>query len=241
MLKEPVQPDERVVLNKPEAKLPIRPLTKDEFAEHVKNRVHRIAGEFTHGFEFLEGLERTITFFGSARFKPDNPHYKMARELGQRVSEYGFGVVTGGGPGIMEAGNRGAYETNGESLGLNIHLPYEQATNPYVNRKMEFEYFFCRKVLMSYAAEAYVFFPGGFGTLDEFFEMLTLIQTHKIEKVPVICMGKDFWDPMQRFIKKYLYEENKAIDEEDMELYTITDDIEEALDIIRVAPIRRQN
>jgi uncharacterized protein (TIGR00730 family) len=117
----------------------------------------------------MEDMERTVTFFGSARFKPTNPHYETARELGRRVSELGMGVVTGGGSGIMEGGNRGAYETNGESLGLNIKLPHEQATNPYLNRSIEFEYFFSRKVLLSYAAEAYVFFPGGFGTLDEFF------------------------------------------------------------------------
>lgn len=226
-------------LNVPEAKLPTRPLTKEQFARHVRERIEVISDEFKRGFEFLKGMERTITIFGSAREKPDSANYTQARQLGQRVSEYGYAVVTGGGPGIMEAGNRGAYETNGESLGLNIHLPNEQATNPYVNRTSEFEYFFSRKVLLSFAAQAYVFFPGGFGTMDELFEMLTLIQTNKIEPVPIICIGSDFWNAFDEFIQNHLAHQGR-IDPEDMELYTITDDLDEAVDIILNAPVQRQ-
>lgn len=238
-MKETKKEDKKAI-NIPEAKLNLHTLTRDEFEEHVKKRISRIGKEFTRGFEFLEGMERTITIFGSARFKEDDPNYIQARELAHLASQYGFGVVTGGGPGIMEAGNRGAFETNGQSLGLNIELPHEQATNPYMNRTTEFEYFFTRKVLMSYAAEAYIFFPGGFGTFDEFFEMLTLIQTKKIEPVPIICIGKEFWERIDLFIKEEMLEKHDAIDAEDRDLYTITDDLEVAMEIIKNAPIRKQ-
>jgi uncharacterized protein (TIGR00730 family) len=216
-------------------------LTKQEFGKLINERVEHIANEFKNGFKLIEGVERTATFFGSARFTEDNIHYQTARELGKKLAAYGIGVVTGGGPGIMEGGNRGAYEGKGYSLGLNIILNNEQHENPYLNESMTFNYFFVRKVMLSYAAEAYVFFPGGFGTLDEFFEILTLVQTGKIENVPIILMGSDYWNELDGFIKKQLLQRHQAIDERDRGLYFISDDTDFVADIIRHAPIRQQN
>jgi hypothetical protein len=216
-------------------------LSKEEFGKLINTRVENISEEFSRGFEFLRGDERTVTFFGSARFTEDNDHYQTARELAKRLSSYGIGVVTGGGPGIMEAANRGAYETKGYSIGLNIQLPFEQKENPYLTESTIFKYFFVRKVLLSYAAEAYIFFPGGFGTLDELFEIITLVQTHKIEPVPIILVGKNFWRKMQNFIKKEMCEKHKTISKEDLSLYTITDDLDAIVEIVRHAPIRSQD
>ncbi len=215
-------------------------LSKEDFGKLIDTRVGVISEEFSRGFEFLRGLERTVTFFGSARFNEDNDHYKTARELAHRLSELGIGVVTGGGPGIMEAANRGAYESKGFSLGLNIKLPTEQKINPYLSESTTFQHFFVRKVLLAYAAEAYIFFPGGFGTLDELFEIITLVQTKKIEPVPIILVGKTFWRKMQNFIKKELCEKHGTISKEDLSLYTITDDLDSIVDIVRHAPIRSQ-
>jgi uncharacterized protein (TIGR00730 family) len=216
-------------------------LSKKDFKEVVTRRVEHVSQELTNGFNFIAGLERTVTFFGSARFTEKDVHYKTARKLAAKLSKYGIGIVTGGGPGIMEAGNRGAFENKGFSLGLNIVLNHEQHENPYLTESMTFNYFFVRKVLLSYAAEAYVFFPGGFGTLDEFFEILTLVQTGKIERVPIILVGSDYWNELDKFIEKTVYEDHEAIDKGDRKLYIITDDIEHAADIVRHAPIRRQD
>ncbi len=216
-------------------------LSKKEFGKVVNERVEHISHEFKAGFNFMQGLERTVTFFGSARFTEKDAHYKTARELGAKLSKYGIGVVTGGGPGIMEAGNRGAFEAKGFSIGFNIKLNHEQRENPYLNESMTLNYFFVRKVLLAYAAEAYIFFPGGFGTLDEFFEILTLVQTGKIEPVPIILLGSDYWNELDKFIEKTVYEKHKAIDKDDRKLYLITDDVEQVADIVRHAPIRRQD
>lgn len=216
-------------------------LSKEEFGKLVIERVEHIAREFTDGFNFIQGLERTVTFFGSARFTEEEAYYKKAREIASRLSKYGIGVITGGGPGIMEAANRGAYEAKGYSLGLNIKLRSEQKENPYVNESITFNYFFVRKVFLSYAAEAYIFFPGGFGTLDEFFEITTLVQTGKIEHVPIILVGKNYWDDLDKFIEKQMREKHKTIGENDRRLYHITDDVDEVVDIVRHTPIRRQD
>lgn len=216
-------------------------LSKEEFGELIDTRVSGISEEFLRGFEFLRGAERTVTFFGSARFEEDNDHYKIAREIASKLSAYGIGVVTGGGPGIMEAANRGAYESRGYSLGLNIKLPIEQKINPYLTESVTFKHFFVRKVLLAYAAEAYLFFPGGFGTLDEMFEIMTLVQTKKIEPVPIILVGVSFWKHLQLFIEKEMYEKHKTISLEDMSIYSITDDVDEIVNIVRHAPIRMQN
>ena len=229
-----------VCINVPEAKSGRDPHTWEEIAKEATNkRASRIAVEFDQGFKFIKKFKRSVTFYGSARFKSNNPHYIQARTLGQRLAKEGFAVVTGGGPGIMEAGNRGAKEVGGQSVGLNIRLPHEQIINKFVTESMNFFYFFSRKTALSFAAEAYVFFPGGFGTLDEFFELITLIQTKKIGKAPVILFGKDYWEPLNEFIKTVVLEQHGAIDKKDLGLYVITDDYEEVVRIAKKAPVRR--
>lgn len=198
-------------------------------------RVFRIMSEFVDGFQFLADFKKTVTFFGSARFPENDKWYKEAQKLARLLSAQGFSIVTGGGPGIMEAANRGAVEgKKGSSIGLNIQLPYEQRINPYVRKAIGFHYFFTRKVMLSYSAQVYVFFPGGFGTLDEVYEILTLIQTRKIyEKIPVVLIGKDFWGNAEKFMKEYMVEKYATIDAEDLDLYTIVDTAEEAFKIIK--------
>lgn len=204
-------------------------------------RVFRIMAEFVEGFQFLADFKKTVTFFGSARFPETNKWYKVARELGELLGKAGFGIITGGGPGIMEAGNRGAVEGKGDSVGLNIQLPYEQRTNSFVRKARGFYYFFTRKVMLSFSAQAYVFFPGGYGTLDEVFEILTLIQTKKIyNKIPVILVGKDFWGDLDMWMKKKLLDQYKTIDPEDLKLYHIVDNAKDAFDIIKKSKPREE-
>lgn len=231
---------EKPVINVPEEELPTKPLTIEHIEHTEEERLLLIDREFKQGFNFIKSVEKSVTFFGSARFGENDHYYKKARHLGERiVKELGYTVVTGGGPGIMEAGNRGAYEAGGQSVGFNIELPHEQAHNPYLTHYLNFYYFFSRKVLMSFAAEAYVFFPGGFGTLDEFYEIITLKQTHKIENVPVILVGNEYWGAMDEFSKKQLLEAHAAIDPADRNLYTITEDEDQIIDIIKKAKIRK--
>jgi uncharacterized protein (TIGR00730 family) len=188
----------------------------------------RVFLEFVRGFENLGGLRRCVTVFGSARFKEDHPYYELARALGRQLAERGFTVMTGGGPGIMEAANRGAREGGGVSVGCNIELPMEQKPNPYLDRFVEFEYFFVRKVMLVKYSEAFVVMPGGFGTLDEVFETATLIQTGKVEPFPIIAMGEEFWEPFQEFSTGSMLREG-TIDESDQQLFTLTDSVEEAV------------
>ncbi len=209
------------------------------FAEDANWRIFRIMAEFISGFEFLAPLRKEVTFFGSARLTEDSPWYKQARELGQLLGEAGFTVITGGGPGIMEAGNRGAHEAGGESIGLDIELPSEQRRNPYVDKGIGFHYFFTRKVMLSASAQAYVFFPGGFGTLDEFFEMITLLQTKKMEDVPAICLGAEFWGPLDSWVRTHLVEKYKTIAPGDTEIYTIVDTAQEAFNLIKDSKERK--
>jgi uncharacterized protein (TIGR00730 family) len=213
-------------------------LTRKEMHETARERISIISKEFTQGFAFLERFPRSVTFFGSARFDENDPYYKQARELaGRIVRELDYAIITGGGPGIMEAANRGAYENNGKSVGLTIQLPHEQVINNYINYHLDFYYFFSRKVCLSFAAEAYIFFPGGFGTLDEIFEILTLVQTKKIERVPIILVGKDFWRDVDLIIRDTLLTE-ETIDPTDPHLYTITDDLDEVISIIKKTPVK---
>jgi len=203
------------------------------FTENVYWRIFRIMAEFIEGFEFLSKLQREVTFFGSARTTPDSPYYKIAADLGRRCAKGGYTVITGGGPGIMEAGNKGAREGHGESVGLDIELPMQQRRNDYVTRAIGFHYFFTRKVMLSASAQAYVFFPGGFGTLDESTEMLCLVQTGKIPKsVPCIFVGKKFWQPLLDWIKGTLLKE-KYIKAQDLDLIRLVDTAEEAYELIR--------
>jgi len=216
----------------------IKPVTLLEISESSKKRVNLIAKEFTNGFEFIKNYPRSVTFFGSARSKEGEHYYQKAKELaGLIVEKLHYSVITGGGPGIMEAANKGAYEAGGNSLGLTIELPHEQLTNTYLTDKEDFHYFFSRKVCLAFSAEAYIFFPGGFGTLDEFAEILTLVQTNKIPKAPIILVGESHWRPLEDFFKNIIIKEGLA-DTEDLSAYTITDDENEILKIIKEAPIR---
>jgi len=210
-----------------------------KFEEANKERVQIIKKEFEEGFKFLGNNPLSVSVFGSSRFKENNVFYEHARKLGGKIaSELKYSVSTGGGPGIMEAANRGAFEAGGTSLGLTIHLPREQHTNEYLTDKIEFYYFFSRKVCLSFSAEAYVFYPGGFGTLDEFFEIITLVQTQKISSVPIILVGKKYWKKFDKIIKKHLSEKFQTISPEDSKLYTITDDFDQIIEIIKKAPQR---
>lgn len=225
-------------MNLPASKLPKTEEPKD-FRSSLHWRVFRILSEFIEGWQFLADFKKTVTFFGSARFPEGSRWYEEARKLGALAVKDGFAVITGGGPGIMEAGNRGAAEAEGKSIGLNIKLPSEQRINPYVNQSSAFHYFFVRKVMLSFAAQAYVFFPGGLGTLDEVFELLTLIQTKKIsDKIPVVLVGKEFWEPIHNWMHEEMYQKLQSIDEEDLKLYTIVDNAEEAFEIVKNAPSR---
>ncbi len=201
------------------------------FRETDTWRTLRIMGEFVEGFDALADVGPAVSIFGSARVGRRNRYYGAARRLSAELVKQGFAIITGGGPGIMEAANRGAKEAGGLSIGANIELPFEQGLNEYVDLGMEFRYFFVRKVMFVKYAEAFVIFPGGFGTLDELFESLTLIQTGKVEHFPVVLYGKDYWEGMMQWIRdKPLYEEK--ISPEDLDLVTITDDIAEACEAI---------
>ena len=169
--------------------------------------------------------------------KEDTHWYKKAKKLGLLLAKNKFGVITGGGPGIMEAANRGASEGGGESIGLNIQLPYEQRINPWVKRRIGFHYFFSRKVMLAYAVQAYVYFPGGFGTLDESFELATLVETKKIsQKIPIILVGKEFWTPLTNWMKESWYEKNHLIHKKDLDILNVVNSAEEAFKIIKNTP-----
>jgi uncharacterized protein (TIGR00730 family) len=190
-------------------------------------RALRILGEFVEGFDALADIGPAVSIFGSARIGRRNRYYSAARRLSERLVGEGFAIITGGGPGVMEAANRGAKESGGLSIGCNIELPFEQGLNEYVELGMEFRYFFVRKTMFVKYAEAFVIFPGGFGTLDELFEALTLIQTGKVQHFPVVLYGKDYWSGLLGWIReKPLFE--AKISPEDLDLVTITDDIDEA-------------
>ena len=201
-------------------------------------RIFRIMAEFVDGFNFITQFKKTVTFFGSARFDEKDEHYRAAQKLAHLLVGEGFTIVTGGGPGVMEAANRGAIEGQGQSVGLNIQLPFEQRTNPYVRRSMAFNFFFVRKVMLAFSARAFVFFPGGYGTLDEAFEMLTLRQTHKINpRIPIVLVGRDFWEPLATWIRENAVKKHHTIDVEEFELFNVVETPEEALQAIKNAPI----
>lgn len=208
-----------------------RPASSRSAAEETW-RVFRIMSEFVEGFETMSKVPSAVSVFGSARATPDDPHYRMAEQLGAELVRYGFAVITGGGPGIMEAANKGAAEAGGESIGLNIYLPEEQLANPYQTISLDFRYFFCRKVMFVKYANAFVCFPGGFGTMDEFFESMTLIQAGKTEPFPVILIGSSFWSPLVDWMTKYQLQEHSYISETDLSLFELTDDIGKAAKLI---------
>lgn len=195
-------------------------------------RLFRIIGEFVEGFDVLPQFLPAVTVYGSARVKEDHPYYKLARELSQALAREGFSVLTGGGAGIMEAANRGAKEGGGNSIGLNIELPMEQVSNPYITFGLSFRYFFVRKVMMVKYASAFFLLPGGLGTLDELFETLTLLQTKKIKPFPVVLLGEEYWAGLLDWIKKRVLAEG-MISESDMDLFHLTDDVEEAISLVK--------
>jgi len=192
-------------------------------------RVFRIMAEFVEGFELMGDVTNAVCIFGSARTTPDNPYYGMAEDIAQQLSKNGFTIITGGGPGIMEAANKGARETGGKSIGLNIELPYEQSANPFASTVINFRYFFCRKVMFVKHTTGIVIFPGGFGTIDEFFEVLTLIQTGKIRRIPVIVCGTEYWKGLIQWLRQEMLG-GGCISAEDMDLITVTDDPQEVVD-----------
>ncbi len=195
-------------------------------------RVFKIMAEFVDGFETIRRYGLAATFFGTARqtFAPEV--YAAATALAGRLSGAGYAIITGGSAGIMEAANKGAYDAGGASVGLNIRLPMEQSENDYLTDSMTFDHFFVRKVMLAFASEVYIYFPGGFGTLDEFSELLTLVQTKKIKRVPIVLYGKDYWEPLITFFREHLLEKYHAIDEADLELFHVVDSVDEAYDYI---------
>ena len=191
-------------------------------------RIFRIMAEFVEAIETLSRVKHAVSIFGSARTKPDDPYYQKAELLARRLVEKGFGVITGGGPGVMAAANKGAAEAGGQSVGMNIRLPFEQKPNPYANVSIDYKYFFIRKVMFVKYAVAYVILPGGFGTMDELFEALTLIQTKRIKSFPVILMGSEYWKGLFDWLRKTMLRDNK-ISPEDLERFQIIDDPDEAV------------
>jgi uncharacterized protein (TIGR00730 family) len=216
-----------------------QPERDGEFIHSDPWRVLRIQGEFVEGFNTLAGLGSCISIFGSARTRPDNPYYKAAEETAALLVKKGLGVITGGGPGIMEAANKGAYEAGGTSIGCNIELPFEQEPNKYQNIAMEFHYFFVRKMMFVKYSVGYIIFPGGFGTLDELFEALTLSQTHKIEHFPIALFGSKYWGGLTGWMDDCLRKEFKTISPEDREMYKVFDDPAKAVD--HIVKILRDN
>lgn len=197
-----------------------------------------VSTELTQGLDFMKNYEKSVTFFGSSKLSEDNSYYIKALNLGQRIAkDIGYAVATGGGPGIMEAGNRGAYNAGGDSLGITIDLPAEEM-NKYVTDSVPFSFFFTRKEVLWVSAASYVFFPGGYGTMDELFGVLTLIKTDKIPKVPVILFGNEFWSKWLEFVKETLLKEYGTISESDLDIFVITEDEDKILEIIKNAPIR---
>ncbi|MFA7654048.1 MAG: TIGR00730 family Rossman fold protein [Candidatus Magasanikbacteria bacterium] len=198
-------------------------------------RIFRIITEFVEGYQFLSELKKEVTILGSARLKPNNKYFKVAEELGRLLGKSGFTIITGGGPGIMEAANKGAYEVGGESVGINIQLPFEQRINPYVKKSIAFYYFFTRKVMLTSPATAFVFFPGGFGTLDEFFEVVDSMELGHMERAPIVLVGKEFWEPVVNFLKNKSIQEVNSLSESEIQDWHVVDTAEEAMEFLKDA------
>ena len=197
-------------------------------------QIFKIMSEFVQGFETMSKIGPCVSVFGSARTKPDNKYYKQAEEIGYLLTQSGYGVISGGGPGIMEAANKGASRGEGKSVGLNIELPFEQSSNPYIDndKLINFDYFFVRKVMFVKYAQGFIVLPGGVGTLDELFEAITLIQTQKIGKFPIVLVGKTYWEGLLVWIKEIMLAKEQNISIEDLDLFNVVDTPAEAVDII---------
>lgn len=206
----------------------------NEIKSHDSWVIFKVMSEFVDGFEKLARMGPCVSIFGSARTKPDHKYYKMAESIAAKLVKEGYGVITGGGPGIMEAGNKGASSEEGVSVGLNIKLPHEQSHNIYIDQEklINFDYFFVRKVMFVRYSQGFIVMPGGFGTLDEFFEALTLIQTNKIGKFPIIMVGKDYWGGLIHWLREKVCDTESNIDKEDFNLFHLVDDADEAVKII---------
>lgn len=197
-------------------------------------QIFKIMAEFVEGFEKMASIGPCVSIFGSARTDPDNLYYKLAEEIAYKLTQSGYGVITGGGPGVMEAANKGAQRGDGISVGLNIQLPFEQSSNPYIDadKLITFKHFFVRKVMFQKYAQGFIVLPGGFGTFDEFFESATLIQTEKIGKFPIVLVGREFWKGLVDWIEEVVQAEQKNISPEDMNLFTLVDTADEAIKVI---------
>jgi uncharacterized protein (TIGR00730 family) len=213
-------------------------LKKDVHAGDIQTHLEHIQNEFKKSFEMLRKYPKSVTMFGSSMIDEKNPVYTKAQELSKRISEEtSYTIVTGGGPGIMEACNKGAFQAHGQSVGFNESLPHDHKTNEYLTDEIKFSYFFSRKAMMTFTAEAFIFFPGGFGTFDELFSVLTLIQTDKIPCVPVILFDTKFWNNVVTLFKEVMIEKFGTIREKDLKLFTVTDSPEEVVNIIKNAPV----
>lgn len=213
---------------------------RDVYEGEIETHLQHINREFKEGFEFLRKYPKSVSIFGSSMLSSSDPAYVKAEELaGRIVSELGYTVITGGGPGIMEAASKGAFEKGGIAAGLNISLPHERTSNDYVQKvnSLKFSYFFSRKTMLTFAAEAYVFFPGGFGTFDELFSILTLIQTDKIPAVPVLLFDSEYWKPLEAFIKGTMLEKFHTIDPQNLQIFKVTDSLDEVINTIKKAPV----
>lgn len=214
-------------------KMPKNKFENQKISNRLVKSVENIEKEFAEGFQFVSNIKRGVAIFGSGRAPKDSAHYQKAKELSEMLSKEGLAIITGGGPGIMEAGNWGAYEGGGESVGFNILIPDGQLYNKYVKKGMQFNYFFSRKAMFAAASSAYVFFPGGFGTLDEFFEMVNLVHNRKINNPPLlIAVGKDYWQPLFDWLKETVYRKYRAIDSKDFDLVHVVNSPKEAFEII---------
>jgi len=217
---------------KPDSDEPVC-IPRDIVLQAAMIRLGSVDDEIQAGYNVIRKYHRTVTIFGSARISEGDRYYEAARHLGWKLAQQEYAVITGGGHGIMEAANRGAYEADGDSVGFNIALPHEQTLNPYTTASLSFSHFSPRKIAMTLYADAYVYFPGGFGTMDEMMEILTLIQTGKTAKAPVILYGVDFWNPFDQFIRQSMLERDHLISPGDEDLYHITDDVNEVVRIVK--------
>ncbi len=221
-------------VNEDKIKKAFKQKTWNEIKSSDSWQIFKIMAEFVEGFEKMASIGPCVSLFGSARTEPENRYYKLAEEIAYELTQNGYGVITGGGPGIMEAANKGAMRGEGISVGLGIHLPFEQGSNPYIDsdKLITFKHFFVRKVMFQKYAQGFIVLPGGFGTFDEFFESATLIQTGKIGKFPIVLVGSEFWQGLVSWIEKVVQEEQKNISPEDIDLFTVVDTAEEAVSVI---------
>jgi len=208
------------------------PLLKEDFTKEDPWRIFRIMSEFVDGFEELSDVKEAVSIFGSARASKSNKYYRIAEETASKLAKSGYAIITGAGPGIMEAANKGAKKADGESIGLNILIPIMQKPNKYVTRLLEFKYFFCRKVMFAKYSKALIAFPGGFGTMDEFFEAVTLVQTKRIDPFPIILVGSEYWKGLVHWMENTLLS-NKTIDRSDLKIFNVADTPQEIISIIK--------